>query len=111
LRHKHLRTCLELALEISKQNIAATSTKELAINVKQPGGTLEFVFSGPSIPLPQDRADQEIQYSLFNRARGNSALSGFLLLRLRNLLEMVGGSFAVDTGTAKTMLRLGYPLS
>jgi signal transduction histidine kinase len=109
LRRTHFLKCLEVSLSLCQQMGGDTGLPSFQIQseMSQEGCTIRF--EGPSILDPEDRYGSEIHYSLFNRAKGNSKLAGFTLLRLRNLMKMIGGTLNVQVQEESTLLYLNFP--
>ncbi len=106
LRRKHLLNCLKLSLEACHQITEECESSEIEIKGKLIEGTLILQFIGPSIAIKGDKYSTRVQYSLFRQAKGNSKLSGFTMLRLRNLTNLVGGKLRVEINESRTLLQL-----
>ena len=109
LRSAHFQRCLELAFALSAQAADEADDTALEITLEQREKELLIRFVVPGVSSLEDE-DLEVHYSLFDRAKGNSGLSGFLLLRLRNLLEMLNGELMVDADKTRTQIILHYPV-
>lgn len=109
LRRQHFLRCIELCVDICQQITDTDSPLPISIESNFSSGTYSISISGPGIEDPDDKYSAELHYSLFNRARGNSKIAGFSLLRLRNLMNMIGGKFAVNTDEESTLLVLEFP--
>lgn len=109
LRPQHFNKCLEVTHQLLQQltEDLQDPVVTIACNCSDEACVVRFI--GPSIHDASDQYSAEIHYSLFNRAKGNSKLSGFLLLQLRNLMGMVGGSLNIVATDEKTEFALIFP--
>ncbi len=111
LRKQHFLRCLEVSTDICQQLMDNQGNLPIKVETGFSSGYYRIRFSGPSIFDSSDKYSTDIHYSLFNRARGNSKISGFSMLRLRNLMTMIRGSLMTELSAEATQLVLSFPSS
>ena len=110
IRKKHFLKCVEVCLEACEQMSDEPDQVKCRLNVSSQKSGFALRIEGPSITIPGDKYSSEIHFSLFNRAKGNSRLAGFTMLRLRNLMKMIEGDFEISATDNATILLLSYPV-
>lgn len=109
LRRQHFLRCIEVALDICGQITDERAPASIVPETRFSADSYTISFSGPALGDPDDQYGAEIHYSLFNRAKGNSRIAGFSLLRLRNLMNMIRGKLKVDAAAEATKLVMQFP--
>lgn len=109
LRKQHFLRCIEVCTDIYHQLTDNQGNLPIKVETGLTSGHYAIRFSGPSIFDSSDKYSTDIHYSLFSRARGNSKISGFSMLRLRNLMTMIGGSLMTEISAEATQLVLSFP--
>ncbi len=110
LNKKHLKSCLKLSLELCSQMIEGNTSSEIHIMGTLVNGEMRLKAIGPTIAVEGDKYSTRLQYSLFTQAKGNSRLSGFTLLRLKNLMNMIKGKLNVEITKEHTELEMRFPV-
>lgn len=111
IRKKHFTKCLELACSTFKEVVTEVDGDDFILSAHVEGDLLCLKLIGPSIEIPGDKYSTRVQYSLFNKAKGNTRLSGFVLLRLKNLLNMINGSIDLKLTAENSEMEMRFPLN
>lgn len=111
IRPKHFKQCLDLSLELCKEISDGHEVSEIQVKGHLADEKIILVFTGPSVAVEGDKYSTRIHFSLFKKSKGNSKLSGFTLLRLRTLMNMVEGTLQVETLSSHSSIILRFPLN